>query len=81
MAPRDNPHQHRAGVLLDEDLVLAFDLAPVGLCVSRERVIQRCNAAFAEMFGYPGADLEGRSLECLYPRTATSRTSVRWGCR
>jgi len=67
MAPRDNPQQRRAGVLLDEDLMLAFDLAPVGLCVSRDRVIQRCNAAFGEMFGYPGAELEGRSLECLYP--------------
>jgi PAS domain S-box len=52
---------------VDEDLALAFDLAPVGLCVSRDRTIQRCNAAFGAMFGYEPASLTGRSLECLYP--------------
>lgn len=52
---------------VDEDLELAFDLAPVGLCVSRERTIQRCNAAFGSMFGFEPASLLGRSLECLYP--------------
>lgn len=51
----------------DEDLSLAFDLAPVGLCVSRDRTIQRCNASFGAMFGYEPVDLQGRSLECLYP--------------
>jgi PAS domain S-box-containing protein len=55
---------------LDDDLRLAFDLAPVGLCVTRERVIQRTNAAFAAMFGYAGVELEGRSLLCLYPSQA-----------
>ncbi len=42
--------RRRAGAA-DTDLTLAFDLAPVGLCVSRERMIQRCNAAFGTMFG------------------------------
>jgi len=51
----------------DADLNLAFDLAPVGLCVTRERGIQRCNDAFAEMFGYQPAELAGRSMACLYP--------------
>lgn len=51
----------------DADLCLAFDLAPVGLCVSRDRVIQRCNSTFGSMFGYEYAELIGRSLECLYP--------------
>ena len=50
-----------------DDLELAFKLAGVGLCVSRERIIQRCNLAFAEMFGYTPDELNGRSLECLYP--------------
>jgi PAS domain S-box-containing protein len=54
----------------DEDVVLAFDLAPVGLCVSRERTIQRCNAAFGAMFGYEPAMLAGQSLVCLYPSRA-----------
>ena len=51
----------------DDDLERVFDLAPVGLCVSRERTIRRCNAPFAAMFGYTPADLAGHSLEGLYP--------------
>ena len=50
-----------------DDLHLVFDLAPVGLCITRKRTIQRCNTAFAAMFGYEPAELQGRSLECLYP--------------
>lgn len=55
---------------VDDDLALAFDLAPVGLCVSRDRVIERCNAAFATMFGCSAAELLGQSLACLYPSAA-----------
>ncbi|OHC71482.1 MAG: helix-turn-helix transcriptional regulator [Rhodocyclales bacterium RIFCSPLOWO2_02_FULL_63_24] len=54
-------------LLSQDDLALAFDLAPVGLCVSRERVIQRCNEALASMFGFGVAELAGQSLACLYP--------------
>lgn len=50
-----------------EDTQLAFDLAPLGLCITRQRRISTCNAAFAEMFGYQREELEGESLECLYP--------------
>ncbi len=50
-----------------DDIELAFHLAGVGLCIARERVIQRCNQAFAEMFGYTTGDLNGQSLERLYP--------------
>ena len=54
--------------LSSDDLSLAFDLAPVGLCVSRNRILQRCNQAFASMFGYQEpTDLEGYSLASLYP--------------
>ena len=53
-----------------EQVELAFDLAPVGLCVSRDRIIQRCNEAFGAMFGDAPARLEGLSLECLYPSRA-----------
>ncbi|MDP2811973.1 MAG: LuxR C-terminal-related transcriptional regulator [Rhodocyclaceae bacterium] len=56
--------------LSHDDLALAFDLAPVGLCVSRERVIQRCNETFASMFGYGADELRGKSLACLYPSTS-----------
>lgn len=51
----------------DNDLGLVFDLAPVGLCISRDRIIQRCNTAFSAMFGYENHELKGRSLEILYP--------------
>jgi len=49
------------------DLHLVFQHAPVGLLVSRQRIIQTYNLAFSEMFGYSGNELEGRSVECLYP--------------
>lgn len=52
--------------LADADVVLAFDLAPVGLLVSRNRVIERCNHAFAAMFGFTPEALRGKSLEILY---------------
>ena len=32
---------------LNEALELAFNLAPVGMCVTRERHIEICNEAFA----------------------------------
>jgi len=48
-------------------LDLAFHWAPVGLCVSRDRVIEICNAAFAHMFGYTTDDLAGQPLAPLYP--------------
>jgi PAS domain S-box-containing protein len=54
----------------DDDSALAFDLAPVGLCVSRERLIQRCNEALAAMFGFSVEALTGQSLACLYPSSA-----------
>ncbi len=53
--------------LSGEHWALAFQLAPVGLCVSRNRVIEACNEAFARMFGYGPEALAGKSLEVLYP--------------
>ena len=41
--------------------------APVGMCISEDRVIQRCNDALALMFGYTRAQLEGLSFLALYP--------------
>jgi PAS domain S-box-containing protein len=59
--PLQQPHTEA------DDIALGFDLAGVGLCISRERVIQRCNQAFGDMFGYQPEELKGRSLACLYP--------------
>lgn len=61
-----NPPEVRQ-ITAPDDLTLAFQLAGVGLCISRERIIQRCNLSFAEMFGYTPEDLQGRTMECLYP--------------
>lgn len=46
---------------------LAFHLAPVGLCVSRQRTIVHCNETFASMFGFAPNELTGCSLSLLYP--------------
>jgi PAS domain S-box-containing protein len=48
------------------NVMLAFNLAPVGLCVARQRVIQACNNAFGAMFGFAPDDLTGRCLSVLY---------------
>ena len=46
---------------------MIFERAPVGLCVSRQRVITACNEALASMFGTSTAFLTGQSLSVLYP--------------
>lgn len=52
---------------IQQTLQLAFSLAPVGMCVSRDRVVAMCNEEFARMFGYGAEDLEGKPLAPLYP--------------
>lgn len=44
-----------------------FLLAPAALCVTRARLIARCNDAFADLFGYHTAALVGQSISGLYP--------------
>lgn len=46
---------------------LIFEHAPVGLMVTRQRVIERCNLALADMFGYTPRQLAGQTTEMLYP--------------
>ncbi|WP_418321042.1 LuxR C-terminal-related transcriptional regulator [Piscinibacter sakaiensis] len=52
------------------DYRIAFDMAPVGLVLSRERLIVDCNQALLDMFCTTRAMLVGRSFEVLYPSTA-----------
>ena len=52
---------------MDVDYRLAFELAPVGLCVSRNRFIVDCNQQLCEMFGYSREVLVGQSFMTLYP--------------
>jgi PAS domain S-box-containing protein len=52
---------------VDVDYRLAFELAPVGLCVSRNRNIVDCNRQLCEMFGFTREALVGQSFLALYP--------------
>lgn len=46
---------------------LGFTLAPMALCITHQRVIALCNPAFATLFGYDIAELQGQSIAMLYP--------------
>lgn len=46
---------------------LAFEMAPVGIVMTENRIIRTCNPAFASMFGYDVEDLRDKSFAILYP--------------
>lgn len=46
---------------------MAYDLAPIGIVVTENRIIRSCNKCFADMFGYSKDQLENSSFEILYP--------------
>ena len=52
---------------MEVDYQLAFDLAPVGLVLSRNRSIVDCNQHLCEMFGATREQLVGQSFLVLYP--------------
>ena len=52
---------------MSTDYQLAFDLAPVGLVLSRNRSILDCNQHVCEMFGTTRELLVGQSFLILYP--------------
>lgn len=45
----------------------AFELAPIGLVLSRQRLVIDCNRELLQMFGAQRDQLIGRSFEILYP--------------
>ncbi|SAK62237.1 LuxR family transcriptional regulator [Caballeronia catudaia] len=49
------------------DYQTAFQLAPVGLVLSRERSIEDCNEQLCAIFGYTREALIGKSFEVIYP--------------
>ncbi len=51
----------------DIDYRLAFDLAPIGMVLSRNRAIVDCNQCVCEMFGVTQEQLIGQSFQLLYP--------------
>jgi len=53
---------------MDLDYRTAFDLAPIGLVLSKDRLIVGCNQQLLAMFGAREPEqLNGRSFELLYP--------------
>lgn len=52
------------------DYRTAFELAPIGLVLSRNRLMLDCNRELLEMFGASRDALVGRSFELLYPSQA-----------
>ena len=60
------------------DYRTAFELAPIGLVLSRHRLMVDCNREVLEMFGVPREALVGHSFELLYPTHAEfERTGAR----
>jgi PAS domain S-box-containing protein len=60
------------------DYRIAFDLAPIGLVLSRQRQIVDCNQQMLAMFGAQRDQLLGRSFEVLYPSSVEfERTGAR----
>ena len=52
---------------MDVDYRLAFEFAPVGLVLSRNRTMVDCNRHVCEMFGASREVLIGQSFQILYP--------------
>lgn len=56
-----------ASLASDIDYRLAFELAPIGLVLSRHRSIVDCNTRVGEMFGIARELLIGQTFQLLYP--------------
>ena len=52
------------------DYQTAFDLAPIGLVLSRNRLMTDCNQLLLAMFSAARDQVVGRSFEVLYPSSA-----------
>jgi PAS domain S-box-containing protein len=52
---------------MDINYRLAFEMAPVGLSLSRNRIMVDCNRNLCEMFGAAPDQLIGQSFQVLYP--------------
>ena len=58
---------HAAGLRAGFDYRTAFELAPIGLVLSRNRLMIDCNRAVLLMFGAEREQLIGQSFRVLYP--------------
>ena len=60
------------------DYRTAFEFAPIGLVISRNRLIVDCNRQLLEMFGAQRDQLVGASFQLLYPSSGEfERTGAR----
>lgn len=59
---------------------VAFEFAQDGLIYTEQRIIRRANASFTAMFALAPSDVEGLSLDAIYPSVeqAMQRVAV-WG--
>jgi PAS domain S-box-containing protein len=65
---------------MDVDYKQAFENAPVGLAIGRNRVIMACNHTFASIFRGTIEDMVGHTFERLYPTlTDFEKTGQRVG--
>ena len=62
-----NPRSDTVTMSRTIDYQLAFDLAPIGLVLSRNRTMVDCNRHVCEMFGASREVLMGQSFQILYP--------------
>lgn len=66
------------GLAHELDYRTAFDLAPIGLVLSRRRLMVDCNQQVLAMFGVGREALVGQSFEILYPTPSEfERTGAR----
>ena len=59
------------------DYRLAFEMAPVGLVLSRNRTMVDCNRLVCEMFGASREVLIGQSFRCSTPAPTNTNAKVR----
>lgn len=52
---------------MDINYRLAFEMAPIGLALSRNRTMVDCNRHLCDMFGASPEQLIGQSFQVLYP--------------
>ena len=62
---------------LNREMQTIFNAAPVGIVVSRDRVVLRCNRKFEELVGYSNQELIGGSTRRFYASEAEFEQSGR----
>lgn len=76
--PEDSAAGEVTNVAARVDYRLAFELAPIGLVLSRNRSIVDCNTRLCEMFAQSRELLVGQTFQVLYPsREEYERTGAR----